>query len=161
MSIPSLVSLFDAERKEVEALARVDGFVYLGRDQLPSFFPAGLRDKFDSAVLICSGTSSGTSYLVCNGLRVDAKAREIDQEPFAVIVTPSGASSSGMLLHHGDWPGRTITPPPEYWEHVLASGIGNYFVPRLPSAQSGALSELGDLSHRAAFETAVRFLMES
>ncbi len=93
--------------------------------------------------------------LVFNALRVDPKAGAIDQEPFGVAVLPSGASTGGMFLHHGNWEGRTAPPPQGFWEVVIASGVGNYFYSNPPSGLTIGPLELLPHGHAEAFAAVV------
>ena len=67
----------------------------------------------------------------------------------------------GMLVHHGDWDGRSEMPPQGFWEIVEESGVGNYFLANPPSDRtSGTLADLSS-GHRAAFYRAVHLLQKS
>ncbi len=154
-SKPSYIELSAEARAELEQLSTTSGWRLLRHEEIPTAFPPSFRAKMDSATLISVGTDSGTTFLVCNALRVDAQVREIDQEPFAVAVTPSGASTGGAFLHHGSWPDRTTSPPADFWRQVDESGIGNYLYSNPPSRRTfGSLDELprGD---REAFERSI------
>jgi hypothetical protein len=84
-----------------------------------------------------------------NALRVDDQ--EIDQQPFGVIVSSSGASSSGVWLDHGNWLGRTFEPPPEFWDPVDGRAIGSYYYSSPPSGKrEGSLDQLSG-GHADAF----------
>jgi hypothetical protein len=100
------------QRAELERLtsnrAYSAGYCWLAKDQLPAAVPASLQSKLVSALLIWERTASGNTALICNGIRLDAKADALDQEPFGLMIYPSGASTGGIIAHHGDWPGRTI-----------------------------------------------------
>jgi hypothetical protein len=52
-------------------------------------------------------------YLV-NIHRVDQKVVAIDQEPFAVVFNGPTPALLGCMIHHGDGPGRTTSPPPVF-----------------------------------------------
>jgi hypothetical protein len=156
----SYVRLTSKQQKELAQLAGTEGWRLLSRDALPSVFPSSFRDKLTGAVLMVSRTVSGTTTVVCNAARVDASAQAIDQEPFAVVVYPVGVSSGGMFLHHGDWPGRTASAPPAFWQQVQASGVSTYFLSRPPyGATSGPLATL-PTGERAGFEAVVLRLKE-
>jgi hypothetical protein len=152
----SYVTLTPDQRRELEELARKPGWRILPQERLPSVFSPAMRQKLDSALLVASGTGDGSTYLVCNAFRVDVKAQAIDQEPFAVIVTTSGSSATGAFVHHGNWPGRTQSPPAGFWDYVTASGVGNYFFAAPPTGQ--IVGELQDLSagQRKAFDAVIR-----
>jgi hypothetical protein len=151
----SWVSLTSSQQQELQGFATMPGWKLLSQDSIPTVFPQDFRHKLDSAVMIAAPTSSGGTYLVCNALRADLRTREIDQEPFAVIVHSTGLDPRGMFLHHGDWPDRTQTPPQAFWSSVDESGVGDYFLSNPPSGlNSGTLDEL-PRGHRAAFDSAI------
>ncbi len=64
--------------------------------------------------------------MVFNLQRVDIKDRAVDQDIFGLIVTSTGVPSVGMYIYHGDWPGRRIHPPADFWTKIDESGIGDY-----------------------------------
>ena len=158
---PSWFSLTTTQQRELEAYARMPGWRILSKESLPTVFPPTFRRKLDSGVLIAGPTSSGGTYLVCNALRVDARARAIDQEPFAVIVHTAGASTAAMFLHHGTGPRRTQPPPPGFWEQVAESGVGNYFLVNPPSGTTGGTLDQLPADHRAAFDSAISHVRAS
>lgn len=142
---PSFVPLSADQRAELEAYAAASssGWYLISHDSIPKAFAQSLREKVDSALLIVSGSPSATTYLVFDALRVDKKAGLIDQEPFAVAVTGSGASAGGVFVHHGSWESRSFAPPDDFWQTVQSSGVGNYFLANPPAGKtSGSLSEL-------------------
>lgn len=152
---PSWVSLTSSQQRELDEFARIPGWRMLSQESIPSVFPESFRRKFDSAIMIAAPTSSGGTYLVCNALRADFRAKAVDQEPFAVIFHSTGADPSGMFLHHGNWPHRTQPPPAGFWDHIQKSGVGNFFLTDRPSGlTSGALDQLPP-GHREAFDSAV------
>lgn len=156
----NFIALSPEQQKELAELASTPGWRVVSRDSLPSVFSDSFRSKLDSAVLMVSGTVHGTTTLVCNAARVDIAARAIDEEPFAVVVYPSGVSNGGMFLHHGDWPGRTASAPPEFWEQVAVSGVSNYFLSHPPAdVTSGPLVTLPS-GQRQAFDAVVSRLKE-
>lgn len=149
---PSWLNLTLTQQQELDAFSRMPGWRLLSKESLPTVFPQSFREKLDSGIVIAAPTSSGGTWLVFNALRVDSRDQAIDQEPFAIIVHSTGAASSGMFLHHGDWPGRTESPPSGFWDRVQESGIGNYFYSNPPSGlTSGDLYQLPP-GHREAFE---------
>jgi len=155
---PRYIKLGREEQIEVEQLAEAPGWCIIPKEKIPKVFPEDFREKMDSAVIVASGTPAGVTYLMCNARRVDWKDRAIDQEPFGIVVLPAGASTGGMFIHHGDWEGRTMHPPKEFWECVIASGAGNYFCSNPPTGKtSGSLAELppGD---KEAFERIIEKL---
>jgi hypothetical protein len=88
--------------------------------------------------------------------RVDFRDGAIDQEPFALAFFAQGPAPSGCFIHHGEWFGRTDPPPPEFWQHLQASGLGTcYPLASLPHQQSGPLHELRIRSQQEAFQAVV------
>jgi hypothetical protein len=141
---------------EFESEDMRSGWRLIPKESLPSVLPPEFRKKIDSAVMIAAPTSTGGTYLVYNNLRVEQKARAVDQEPFALIVHSTGPSPNGVLIHHGKWEERTITDiPKEFWDHVSESGVGNYYYAHPPAGLScGTLDKLPE-GHRKAFDRIV------
>jgi hypothetical protein len=131
------------------------GYLVVPKQEIPDVISPIFREKCDSAVLMTSTGPNGILILVWNSLRVDEKARAIDQEPFAIARLSTGQMPSGLFLHHGNWHGRTSQDlPPGFWEHIRASGIGNYFPQNhLPQSSTGSLGDLFGTSHANAFYT--------
>jgi hypothetical protein len=112
-----------------------------------------------SALLMWERTSSGSIYLVCNGIRHDVKDNALDQEPFGIVVHSSGASPSGIFIHHGDWRRRTTPITPAVSQVLDSTSLGNYFpLGETPSGSSGPLADLSDTSHEGAFKTMLQKL---
>jgi hypothetical protein len=87
--------------------------------------------------------------------RVDQSASHIDIQPFGLIVHSSGPGASGVFLQHGNWDGRSASPPTGFWESVDASGIGDYFLANPPHGlRDGTLGQLPK-GHRGAFDAIV------
>ena len=125
---------------------------------LPSVFPATLRAKIDTALVIAAPTSTGGTYLAISADRVDAPDAAIDIHPFGLIVHSTGPSASGVFINHGRWEERTRRPPREFWDEVSRSGIGRYYLTRpLHDAREGTLDQLpkGD---EGAFKAVVRHI---
>lgn len=155
--VPSWISITTTQQDELAAFVPMSGWCLVPKAGIPTLFPAPFRQKFDSALAIAAPTSSGGTYLVFNALRVEPRSREIDQEPFAIIVHSTGPAVSGMFLHHGNWPDRTRRPPAAFWAHVDESGVGDYFLTYPPSAlTTGTLDELPP-GHREAFDRAISY----
>jgi len=63
------------------------------------------------------------------------------------------------MIHHGDWENRTTNPPQQFWDHLIVSGIGNYYpLSELPSKTSGRIQELNVDSQSQAFEKLIETL---
>jgi hypothetical protein len=155
------IVLTPEQQAEIDHFTPLQGWRIMPQSELPSVFPADFRAKIDSAFVIAKETPTGGGYLVFNALRVDHKDKAIDQEPFGLIVHATGASSSGMFLHHGNWEGRTEPPPPEFWDQVSASGIGDYFYTYPPAGcREGTIDQLPK-GHREAFEAVISRIRKS
>jgi hypothetical protein len=94
--------------------------------------PKDLRDKWDSAAIIVSGSASSSGAFAMIGHRIDAKADQMDQHPFIIAVSGSAPSGSGVLVHHADFPGRSVDIPSQYWEGLGSSGLMNYYAENPP-----------------------------
>ena len=151
----SWITLTENQRKELEDFKNKPGWRVLSQNQIPSVFPESLRTKIDSALIITADTSTGGSYLVINSLRVDSKANAIDMEPFGLIINSTGASSSAVFLHHGNWDGRTQEAPSSFWDDVERNGIGNLLSARAPVGQTSGLLEDLSYDHSGAFKNII------
>lgn len=152
----SWINISTEQQDELNQYTRQPGWRVVAQGALPGVFPERLRNKIDSALAIAAETSTGGTYLVFSALRVDSKDRAIDMQPLGLIVHSTGVSSSGVFLDHGDWPGRTESAPPEFWEQVNRDGVGDYFYARPPADKtSGTLEDLS-IQHRGAFRAAVQ-----
>src|SRR5947208_134438 len=103
-----------AEEAEIRELVVPNQYRVILPHELPVFLPASLRNKIINGIVMATDVSSGWVF-VANWQRVEVNTREIDQEPFGIFLlsgsTNTPALSSGMYLHHGDWPGRTKAIP--------------------------------------------------
>ena len=155
MSKPNWFSLSDDQQQELNRVALSPGWRIVRGAELPSVFPEDFRAKIDSALVVAAPTSTGGTYLAYSASRVDYKDRQIDIEPFGLIVHSTGPSSSGVFLHHGDWQGRSEAPPAGFWDVVGQSGIGDYFHSNPPMGlREGTLEQLPK-GHRGAFDALV------
>lgn len=146
------------QQAEFEEIMPESGWRVIPGSELPSVFPYDFQSKLDSALVIVEPTDTGGTYLVTNAVRLDFKDKALDQEPFGLIVSDTGAGSIGVFIHHGTWSGRTEHPPEEFWEEATSSGIGNYFLAVPPSGSMlGSLDELPK-GHRGAFDAVVESL---
>jgi hypothetical protein len=146
----------DEDAQEWKDLCPENEFRVVKASQLPKIVPSRLLDKADSALVIASGTASGDVVYMLNINRVDQTDRAIDQEAFGIAFRSDDTTTSGCLIHHGQWENRTSKPPQCFWDVVAASGIGNcYPIPELPVAKSGTLSELCIKSQEGAFQEVV------
>lgn len=135
-----------------------NSYVIVHPSGLPGTLPDALTEKFHRVVVMHS-SSNETSFIVANGLRVDAKDNAIDQEPFAAGFDHANQVASGGFLHHGTWADRTYRPDASFFTAVQASGIqAHYPLAILPTAESGHLSTLQPPTHTQAFWEAVNAL---
>lgn len=148
-------------RAEWDALCPPGQYRVIKPENLPGPLPSALTDKFDSLLVLASGATDGTTYFMLNGNRVEHPSNKqpsgaIDQQPFGIAFLGSSSIGSGCLVQHGNWSGRTTTPPSDFWDHVQASGIGQvYPISELPSSPSGRLEDLRVSSQKEAFNTCV------
>jgi hypothetical protein len=91
--------------------------------------------------------------------RVDSADDAIDQEPFGFAFVGDSPTASGCFIHHGKWAGRAAKAPPEFWQHLLASGIHAFYpITSLPASAAGPIGELAVPSQLAAFQALIRRL---
>ena len=151
----SIVSLSSSQRAEFEGLAAqvgvASGYSWLEPAQLPTAIPAALRAKMPAALLMWDRSPSGFTFLVCNGVRYDAKAGALDQEPFGVAVSSSGAGNAGIFAHHGRWAGRTAELASSVSGLIASSSLWDYYpFSEVPSTASGPfVGSSADLSRRS------------
>lgn len=145
----------EEHQAELERYVSPPGWRTISWSSLPSVLSLPYREKLDSAILIAAPTSTGGAYMTFTLQRVDIKDRAVDQDVFGLIVHSTGVASVGMYVYHGDWPGRTIYPPTEFWAKIDESGIGDYYLTYPPAGIArGTLDQLpGD--HRDAFNAFV------
>ena len=139
------------------------GYLVVPQSGIPAIFSSVLKGRCDSAVVMTSTGPYGTIIFVCNALRVDRNAAAIDHEPFGIALLSTGTAGSGVFLHHGSWDGRTRSDLPEtFWQHVAASGVGNFFpTDHLPAVSTGPLRDLAGTSHGRAFQAVFQRLKQT
>jgi hypothetical protein len=121
-------------------------------EEMPSgILPQGLLAKAHDILILCSGTPNGRTYFMLNVNRVDRN--EIDQMPYAIAFDNAQSIPSGLLIQHGDYPGRTTLLPEDFREYVTTSGI--YPIKEMPSNRRGPISELKIGSQDEAFKLLV------
>jgi hypothetical protein len=163
----SVLSLTSTQQSEFESLARglgsSAGYRWLGKSDIPTAVPISLRSKMPASLMMWERTSSGCTVIVCNGVRLDAKANALDQEPFGVAVYSSGASTGGIFAHHGSWRGRSIPITPQIQQLLDSTRLADYYpLGGVPSKSSGPLSDLSHTGHEGAFRTVLgRILSKS
>ena len=145
-----------SERDEFERIARdigaQSGYVRLSTGDLPAAIPLSLRSKLTGAMMMWEQSIGGSVYLVFNGVRLDEKDNALDQEPFGIAVNSSGADTSGVFIHHGDWEGRTVQLSTADSDLLQSTALGEYFpLGDIPQGSNGSLSDLAKTSHEGAF----------
>jgi hypothetical protein len=141
------------DRAAWEALCPTGEYRIVPPSSLPPVaLGSGLFANADSALVAASGSSQGTVVFMVNVNRLEQDERAIDQQPFGIVFHGPTPAESGVLLHHGNWSGRTSTPPPVFWDAVAASGIGGcYPFSGIPAQPAGPISALQVPSQHAAF----------
>ena len=159
---PRYVPLSSSESAQLRSyLSRGDGFYHIPSSDIPSVIPGDLRAKWDSAAVLISGSTGPDGALLIVGHRIDAKAGMMDHDPFAIAVSASVPTGSGVLVHHASFHSRSIALPAEYRAALESSGLSNYFLKKPPfGASSGSTSE-APAALVAAFEVARSFLSSS
>ena len=154
----SIYPIRSSDIQEFEQVAKrcnsTSGYKWLSSSQIPSAIPESLREtNAYSALLMWERTSSGSVYLVFNGIRLDEKDNALDQEPFGIAVNSTGVNTNGIFIHHGDWHNRTTPITPEVQKILNSTSLGNYFpLGEVPQCSSGSLSDLRNTSHDRAFK---------
>ena len=156
MTRPSWFQLSPVQYSELSLVVPSSTWRLIPQAELPSVFPPTFRQKIDSAIMVSTPTSTGGLYLAYSAHRVDFKARQIDIEPFGLVVHSSGQGTSGVFLHHGDWEGRTAPPPADFWDAVTETQLGDYFLSNPPAGlRAGSIQQL-PRGHRGAFESVIK-----
>jgi hypothetical protein len=138
-------SPLDELPNEDELKKMISNFEYkkIENKHLPSpIFNNGLVEKCNSFILAASGSSAGMLYSFV-GLRPD-KGNVVDEHPFVFYYDYTDSSKNfGGIIHHGDWPGRTV--PLEPWQVTAMSASGltaNFTYKSIPPRSSGSLDDL-------------------
>jgi hypothetical protein len=153
-------SISSESRRQWEQLCPPFEYRIISPAQLPGPLPQALTGKYDSVFIMASGSTQDICFWMANGNRVDLKARAIDQMPFGLAFVGSQPIPSGCLIQHGNYSGRTIIPPQEFWDQVARIGVGFcYPIPQLPSGFSGDIGALSpDGNNLKAFNLLVQKL---
>lgn len=131
------------QQRRIGELVPGSGWALLSSTELCGILPDEYMAKVDSVIGVSAPTSTGGTCVMFNNLRVDTGARLIDQDPLGMFLTSSGVSSSGVLVHHGDWDDRSWEASSALWRDVEDSGIGGYFLSDPPAGRgSGSLADL-------------------
>lgn len=103
--------------------------------------PKGIKD-LNSVLVASSGSVDGTIMYFATSFRVDHHA--VDQEPyFELFESGSSMCSFYGMLHHADYPGRTVFLNQDQIERIAASGsmVDIVFTSK-PSKPTGSLDDL-------------------
>lgn len=131
------------QQRQIERLIPDLGWSLISRNELEGILPERYVSKVDSVIGLSAPTSTGGTCLMFTNLRVDTGAHVIDQDPLGFFLSSSGVSSTGALVHHGDWDDRSREASTTLWREVEESGIGGYFATSPPEGRrSGSLTEL-------------------
>ena len=131
------------QQRRIEGLVPQSGWSLISRDELCGILPNRYLPKVDSVIGVSAPTSTGGTCLMFTNLRVDTGTYLVDQDPLGFFLSSSGVSSSGVLVHHGDWDDRSWGASTALWREVEETGIGGYFAANPPEGRSsGSLMEL-------------------
>lgn len=143
-------------REEWESLCPPNEYRVVDPTLLPSIIPIALKNKLNSALIIASGEANGIVFYMINLMRVDTKDAAIDQQPFGLAFVGDTPIPSGCLIDHGNWQGRTIKPPSDFWSLISKSGIRSvYPLAEMPRNSFGNIRDLQVTSQEEAFNTIV------
>lgn len=111
--------------------------------ELPDGLPASLLQKSPGVLIVSSGDTVNTCYLMANVHRLD-RGSVIDQEPLIMAFDHQNQTACGAFLHHGEWPTRTyVVNTAGLSEIVHMSGIEAYYpCVDLPKTLEGPVSDL-------------------
>jgi hypothetical protein len=153
---PSIYSLDAEARREIEQYAAKPGWQRIKGDNAPSFLPPILRSRTKEIVVVTVPASSSATVIMFNLHRVDAPARQIDHQPFVVVVQTSGASTVGHFIDHGDWEKRStpLVIPENFTGPINSSGIASYYRANPSTDSTGGGLDTLPMGDRAAFERA-------
>jgi hypothetical protein len=154
-------SLSEEKRDTWLSMCPQNSYAVVKPAALGGLMSTGLLAKYDSVVLVSSGVKDSNAVVfMANGQRADKKAGAIDQMPFGFACFSGDNNSSGVLIQHGNWEGRTTTPPNSFWTCMQNSGLGNcYPLAEVPSNPTGALDSLNIKSQTTgAFHTLLQEL---
>lgn len=121
----------------------INSYSYKEVNELPDFIQNnGLVDKFNSALVVASGSSDYDFYTVI-GYRPDEKNSVVDEHAFVYMYDKTNESWDGGILHHADYDGRTTPLSKESTEILNISGItASILLERAPEQKDGTLEDL-------------------
>jgi len=157
----SYIDLVKEHVEEFASLCPLNQYCTIQPAQVPqsllSIVPNGLWEKSDSLFLMSSGSALATAYCMINCNRWDSPANAIDQEPIFFAHIGGEPTLNGIIVHHGNWPGRTTPVPPEFHPYLIASGLGNYYpISSNPGTISGSITTLSHTSQHGAFDAGLK-----
>lgn len=137
------------DENELKKLVSNFEFIYLDVNQVPGPIASnGLSTKCHGFVLGASGSTDGMLYSF-NGIRPDKG--DVDENPFVFYYDYKDPSKNfGGIIHHGNWPDRTV--PLEQWqiEAMFASGMTASFTYK--GIKPGATGSLNDLKNNGMLQ---------
>jgi hypothetical protein len=142
--------LAEVSREDLTGICPPGEYRVVEPELIPTALPKRFLDKCAWATLMVSGAEN--LVVVCNYARQDPddpRGLAIDEQPFAFGFSGEQSTGSGVLVHHGDWSGRTTYVPQGIDDYHLASGIG--VIANLPNPPAGTLWLLQGTSHEYAF----------
>lgn len=147
---PQFFDVNATQVNEVRNLCKPSNYCLLGKSELPSCIPEGLKQKCIGALLMASTCETGDAYVV-NLLRNDEKAQDIDEMPYALIAGHN-TNASSCLIHHGRYQDRSKPyGEEEFWDIVEDSKIDKYIhFAGYPPNKVGPLADLKGSSHEKA-----------
>lgn len=113
--------------------------------ELPDFIRNnGLTDKFNSALIVSSASTSQDFYGVI-GYRPDEDNTVVDEHAFVYIHNKEDNTWKGGIIHHADYPGRTSELPQEIKDALDISGVtASITLDRAPEIDNGTLDYLAE-----------------
>lgn len=121
--------------------ARGNGFFHITAREVPSVIPSKLRAKWDSAVVIVSGSVGSNRAVAIVGHRIDEKANMMDHDPFLIEVSTLVSEARGVLVHHASFPRRSVPLPSDINSPSTESHFKNNPTFGLSSGSTGQLPE--------------------
>lgn len=123
--------------------------------------PDGLWDKSDNLFLMSSGSATATAYCMVNCSRYDNNASAIDHEPILFAHVGGTPRLNGIIVHHGNWKGRTQPVPSDFETYLENTGLGNHYpMAGLPTSKSGPIEIIKSVSQIGAFDKGVRRIVQ-
>ena len=155
---PSWIPFDDSGKEQIRSHAPPPDSWHLKNtgEVFGNVLPEALITKLSQLTLIASsGTGIQEQTLLFLIERKDGDA--IDQMPFGIVSRNEELCSSGVLVQHADYDGRTEPIPQEYASQVAESGL--FPITQLPHCTSGPIKDIGSsASVTAAYQLVLEFL---